>query len=209
MACRAYQNFSNWLLTDAHQSHPCSSFIPLRKRCQPLQTDPLATNSSSPPLPNPSKHVSPPSSQKASDIPFPCFHRHFQNSKETQKSCRTSLQKQKRNSRLISQVPSPLLFYQYHHPHISTPSPNVNSHLEFPTSVAGAGSYPAGNYSMVSHQSIGLSQFLPSSDAHPSIGKPGELTKLEEVRVEVLCVGREVVVGAVEALRRRVSLSFL
>ncbi|KAL6714508.1 hypothetical protein ACLMJK_007933 [Lecanora helva] len=55
---------------------------------------------------------------------------------------------------------------------------------------------------MVSHETRGTSQFLPSASAHPSVGKPGELTKLEETRVEVLCVGREVMVGAVEALRR-------
>ena len=43
---------------------------------------------------------------------------------------------------------------------------------------------------------------MPNEGAHPNIGKVGELTKLEETRVEVLCVGREVMVGAVDALKR-------
>ena len=43
---------------------------------------------------------------------------------------------------------------------------------------------------------------MPNDGANPHTGTVGELMKLEEVRVETLCVGREVMVGAVEALKR-------
>ena len=66
----------------------------------------------------------------------------------------------------------------------------------------GAGSYPDGNYSMVSFETRGTGQFMPCAGAHPHTGTVGELCRLEETRVEVLCVGRDVVVGAVDALKR-------
>ena len=69
-------------------------------------------------------------------------------------------------------------------------------------SPSGAGSYPSSTYSLCSHETRGLSQFMPNEGAHPHTGTVGELTKIEEVRVETLCVGREVMVGAVEALKR-------
>ena len=43
---------------------------------------------------------------------------------------------------------------------------------------------------------------MPNDGANPHTGTVGELMKLEEVRVETLCVGREVMAGAVEALKR-------
>ena len=55
---------------------------------------------------------------------------------------------------------------------------------------------------MVGHESRGTSQFVPCEGAHPNIGTVGELTKQEEIRVEVLCVGREIMLGAVDALKR-------
>lgn len=42
---------------------------------------------------------------------------------------------------------------------------------------------------------------MPNEGATPNIGKVGELERVEEVRVEVLCVGRDVMQGAVGALR--------
>ena len=68
--------------------------------------------------------------------------------------------------------------------------------------LTGAGSYPGGKYSLVCFETPGKSQFLPSADANPSVGTRGELEKVEEVRVETLCVGRQVMLGAVEALKR-------
>lgn len=59
-----------------------------------------------------------------------------------------------------------------------------------------------GKYSMVSFESPGIGQFLPGEGAQPNIGEVGKLERVEEMRVEVLCVGRDVMVGAVEALKR-------
>jgi hypothetical protein len=65
----------------------------------------------------------------------------------------------------------------------------------------GAGSYPGGKYSMVCYETPGTSQFMPNEGAVPNIGKVGELERVEETRVEVLCVGRDVMVGAVDSLK--------
>ena len=45
-------------------------------------------------------------------------------------------------------------------------------------------------------------QFLPGDGAKPNIGQIGKVERVEEMRVEVLCVGRDVMVGSVEALKR-------
>lgn len=66
---------------------------------------------------------------------------------------------------------------------------------------AGAGRYPGpGNYTEACFQSQGTGQFRPGKSANPNIGTPGELESVDEVRVETICVGREVAVKAVEAL---------
>lgn len=66
---------------------------------------------------------------------------------------------------------------------------------------AGAGRYPGpGNYTEACFQSQGTGQFRPGSTANPHIGKAGELETVDEVRVETICLGRDVVVKAVEAL---------
>ncbi len=46
-----------------------------------------------------------------------------------------------------------------------------------------------------------MGQFMPGEGAKPNIGEKGKLERVEEVRVEVLCVGREVVRRVVERLR--------
>ncbi len=66
----------------------------------------------------------------------------------------------------------------------------------------GAGSYPEGKYSLVCFEILGESQFMPSPGAVPNIGEVGKLERVQEVRVETLCVGREVVQGAVGALKK-------
>lgn len=64
----------------------------------------------------------------------------------------------------------------------------------------GAGSFPQGNYSRVCFQTSGTGEFLPGSDADPNIGEAGKLERVEEMKVEILCVGRETMLRAVDAL---------
>ncbi|KAK3175189.1 hypothetical protein OEA41_002435 [Lepraria neglecta] len=66
----------------------------------------------------------------------------------------------------------------------------------------GAGAYPAGKYSMVCFESPGIGQFLPGEGAKPNIGTVGKLERVEEMKVEILCVGRDVMEGAVDSLKR-------
>ncbi|KAK4142546.1 GTP cyclohydrolase 1 type 2/Nif3 [Dichotomopilus funicola] len=68
---------------------------------------------------------------------------------------------------------------------------------------AGAGRYPgSGNYTEVCFTSFGTGQFRPGATANPHIGTPGTLEEVQEARVEILCVGEEVVRGAVGGLKR-------
>lgn len=68
---------------------------------------------------------------------------------------------------------------------------------------AGAGRYPGpGGYTECAWTSIGTGQFRPGDAANPNIGTVGELEKLEEARVETLCVGTDVVERVVTALKR-------
>ncbi|KAL2217720.1 GTP cyclohydrolase 1 type 2/Nif3 [Thermoascus aurantiacus ATCC 26904] len=64
----------------------------------------------------------------------------------------------------------------------------------------GAGTFPGGKYSKCCWQCPGTGQFLPGDGANPNIGEVGTLEKVEEMRVEILCVGKEVMRKAVEAL---------
>ncbi|OBT92297.1 hypothetical protein VE01_09521 [Pseudogymnoascus verrucosus] len=67
---------------------------------------------------------------------------------------------------------------------------------------AGAGRYPGpGSYTEVCWTTLGTGQFRPGDAAKPAIGTVGKLEVLEEVRVETLCQGEEVVRRAVEALK--------
>ncbi|PYI05071.1 hypothetical protein BO78DRAFT_398412 [Aspergillus sclerotiicarbonarius CBS 121057] len=65
---------------------------------------------------------------------------------------------------------------------------------------AGAGTFPGGKYKKVCFQAPGLGQFLPSEGANPAIGQVGTVETVEEMKVEVMCVGREIMLQAVEAL---------
>ncbi|KAL4901118.1 hypothetical protein BDW74DRAFT_182212 [Aspergillus multicolor] len=68
---------------------------------------------------------------------------------------------------------------------------------------AGAGRYPGpGNYTECCWVTTGTGQFRPGDAANPAIGVVGELEKIEELRVETLCVGVETTKKAVEALKR-------
>ncbi|OOF92489.1 hypothetical protein ASPCADRAFT_210331 [Aspergillus carbonarius ITEM 5010] len=64
----------------------------------------------------------------------------------------------------------------------------------------GAGTFPGGKYRKVCFQAPGLGQFLPSEGANPAIGEVGTVETVEEMKVEVMCLGREVMLQAVEAL---------
>lgn len=64
----------------------------------------------------------------------------------------------------------------------------------------GAGSFPQGNYSRVCFQTSGTGEFQPGAEAVPSIGEAGRLERVQEMKVEILCVGRETMLRAVEAL---------
>ena len=67
---------------------------------------------------------------------------------------------------------------------------------------AGAGRYPGpGNYTECMFTTPGIGQFRPGDSANPNIGARGQLEEVGEVRCETLCVGKEVAVKAVEALK--------
>ena len=67
---------------------------------------------------------------------------------------------------------------------------------------AGAGTYPGGKYSQVSFETKGTGQFMANEGATPNKGEVGKLERLEEVKVEVLCVGEEVMRRSVGELKR-------
>jgi len=67
---------------------------------------------------------------------------------------------------------------------------------------AGAGTHPGGKYTHVSFETTGVGQFMPCEGAVPTLGQVGKLERVEEVRCEVLCVGEEVMRGAVGELKR-------
>lgn len=64
----------------------------------------------------------------------------------------------------------------------------------------GAGTFPGGKYSKCAFQTTGAGQFLPSDTANPAIGQQGILETVEEVKVEIMCFSREVMVKAVGEL---------
>ncbi|KAL8753582.1 MAG: hypothetical protein Q9199_004954 [Rusavskia elegans] len=67
---------------------------------------------------------------------------------------------------------------------------------------AGAGNFPGGKYSEVCFETQGTGQYIPGAGAKLAIGEVGKVEKVEETKVEVQCVGKEVVVAAVDKLKR-------
>jgi hypothetical protein len=68
---------------------------------------------------------------------------------------------------------------------------------------AGAGRYPGpGNYTECCWTATGTGQFRPGDKANPHIGSVGTLEEVPEVRVETLCLGEDVAMKAVEALKK-------
>jgi hypothetical protein len=76
----------------------------------------------------------------------------------------------------------------------------VTKHAVF---AAGAGNYGDGKYVQCAFEVHGYGQFFPVAEAgaNPHTGTPGTLERIEEVRVEVTCGGRDVVKSAVAALK--------
>jgi hypothetical protein len=66
----------------------------------------------------------------------------------------------------------------------------------------GGGVYANGKYVQVAFETKGQGQFLPAAEANPHIGTPGSLEKVDEIRVEIRCTGRDVARKAVQALKR-------
>lgn len=64
----------------------------------------------------------------------------------------------------------------------------------------GAGCIPGGKYTKVCFQTPGTGQFLPMEGAIPNIGMVGSLEQVREMKVEIMCVGRQTLLDAVEAL---------
>ena len=67
---------------------------------------------------------------------------------------------------------------------------------------AGAGCYPGGNYTRACFVTEGTGQFLPNEGASPNIGSVGNVETVREIKVETICVGRDVIMKAVEELKR-------
>lgn len=64
----------------------------------------------------------------------------------------------------------------------------------------GAGSFPGGLYTRCCFQTPGTGQFLPGQGANPNIGAVGNVESVEEMKVEVMCLGKPIMKAAVEAL---------
>jgi hypothetical protein len=65
----------------------------------------------------------------------------------------------------------------------------------------GARTYPGGKYSHACFEIPGTGQFRPNEGAVPNLGAVGQLEKVQETKVEVLCVGRETMERSVNALK--------
>lgn len=57
-----------------------------------------------------------------------------------------------------------------------------------------------GHYRKCCFQTTGTGQFQPTAEAQPHTGRPGELTYVDEARVEIHC-GDEVITSAIAALK--------
>jgi len=67
---------------------------------------------------------------------------------------------------------------------------------------AGAGAYPGGLYSQTCFETTGTGQFLPSKSATPHIGEKEKLERIQEIKVETICVGEGVMRLSVAELRK-------
>lgn len=58
-------------------------------------------------------------------------------------------------------------------------------HVKMAMFAAGAGKL--GNYDQVAWQTLGTGQFRPLAGSDPTVGKQGQLTHVQEYKVEMLC----------------------
>lgn len=65
-----------------------------------------------------------------------------------------------------------------------------------------AGAGQIGAYQNVSFTTPGNSEFTPAANAKPAVGTPGVAEQVDEVRVEITAVGRDVVRRAVDGVRK-------
>ncbi|RMJ27947.1 hypothetical protein PHISP_01215 [Aspergillus sp. HF37] len=79
------------------------------------------------------------------------------------------------------------------------PHPDADSTKEA-VFATGAGAFPGAKYTKACFQSSGTGQFLPGAGAQPAVGSTGSLERVEELKVEIMCVGRSIMLHAVEAL---------
>jgi hypothetical protein len=98
----------------------------------------------------------------------------------------------------VKQAGTPRRFLQYRK--MLTPTFSCAALLCHTAFKAGAGQI--GAYQNVSFTTPGLSEFTPAADAKPAIGTPGVAEKVDEVRIEITAVGRDVVRCAVDEIRR-------
>jgi hypothetical protein len=64
-----------------------------------------------------------------------------------------------------------------------------------------AGAGQIGKYSFCSYTVKGAGRFLPSREANPTVGEPGEMTTVDEERIEVEC-DREKARAVISALKK-------
>lgn len=69
------------------------------------------------------------------------------------------------------------------------------------TAIGNAGAGILGKYHHSSFSTKGIGRFIPSEGAHPTIGKVGELTEVEEERIEVICQ-KDKIKKVIAAIRR-------
>lgn len=79
------------------------------------------------------------------------------------------------------------------------------SHLEATKEAifaAGAGNWNDGQYIKVCSETKVMGQFQPGEGANPHIGTVNVLERLEEIRVETICRGRDVMQKVIDALKQ-------
>lgn len=80
--------------------------------------------------------------------------------------------------------------------------PQALAEIKIAIFATGAGRYPGpGGYTEACFTTPGIGQYRPGENANPHIGTPGKLEEVGEARCEILCIGRDVVTRAVEALK--------
>ena len=64
----------------------------------------------------------------------------------------------------------------------------------------GAGSFPGGKYTKCCFETLGTGQFLPNEGANPALGEVGAVEQCREIKAEIMCLGRDIMLDAVREL---------